>query len=198
MDRDNARALRHKILAEAIDTIHREGIDRITMRALAQKLGYSPATIYLYFENKQALITAIALHGFGLIEERTRPALDIEDPVDAVRESARRYVDFGLENGALYQLMFREFEPAGYEAQAVQRIDEVWSLYRKIFQRGMEQGVFRNADPDAEIAMLWSSCHGFVELALSDRMPPRPAAQAGSVASLREHLLDDRIRALRP
>ena len=198
MDRENAKALRQKILSQAIDTIYEEGVERITMRALAQRLGYSPATIYLYFENKQDLITAIAVHGFGLLEEQTKPALELEDPVEAVRVSTRRYLDFGLENGSLYRLMFREFSPTSYSEDGLRRIDEIWALYRKIFQSGMEAGVFRNANPDIEIAMLWSACHGFVELALSQRMPPRPAPDAAPLAGLRDAVVADRIRALRP
>ncbi|NNL66688.1 MAG: TetR/AcrR family transcriptional regulator [Myxococcales bacterium] len=197
MDRENARLLRQKILNRAIETIYDEGVESITMRALARKLGYSPATIYLYFENKQDLITAIALHGFGLLAERTRPAIDIEDPAEAVQESARRYVEFGMEHGALYRLMFREFSPATYPEHGRQRIDQVWEIYRKIFQRGIECGEFRNMDPDIAISMLWSACHGFVELALSERMPPRAVSAVRSLEALREALLEDRIHALR-
>jgi len=194
--RENAGALRQKILDEAIGTIYREGIDRITMRALAEKLGHSPATIYLHFKNKEDLINEIALYGFLRLEATARPVLDIEDPVEAVAEGARRYVDFGLCNSELYRLMFREFSPRVYTTQATDRTDEFWALYRKLFQRGMEQGVFRSGDPDVEIAMLWAACHGFVELALSERMPPRQTPDA-ALEALREALVADRLRALR-
>lgn len=197
MSRETARALRQKILDEAIGTIYREGVHRITMRALADKLGYSPATIYLHFRNKDDLISEIATQGFLRLHQATRPVLEIDDPVEAVSEGARRYVDFGLANGALYRLTFREFSPAGWGPRELARIDELWSLYRKIFQRGMETGAFRRADPDVAIAMLWAGCHGFVELALSGRMPP-PSAPEAAHGALREALVADRIRALQP
>ena len=47
MSRLSGESLRQKILEEAIGIVYREGVDRITMRALGEKLGYSPATIYL-------------------------------------------------------------------------------------------------------------------------------------------------------
>ena len=197
MSRNSAGALRQKILDEAIGTICREGIERITMRALAEKLGYSPATIYLHFKNKEDLTNEVATHGFLRLEEIARPVLEMDDPVEAVSEGLRRYVDFGLTNGELYRLMFREFPPASWADAATDRTDEIWALYRKLFQRGMERGAFRRSDPDVAIAMLWAACHGFVELALSERMPPRQTPETG-LAAMRDALVDDRIRALRP
>ena len=195
--RANAGLLRQKILDEAIGTIYREGVDRVTMRALAEKLGYSPATIYLHFKNKEDLINEIAHYGFLRLEEIAHPVLEIDDPLEAVSEGARRYVDFGLRNSELYRLMFREFSPSVYATRATDRTDELWALYRKLFQRGMERGVFRSGDPDVEIAMLWAACHGFVELTLSERMPPRQTPGA-ALDAMREALVGDRLRALRP
>jgi hypothetical protein len=92
--------------------------------------------------------------------------------------------------------MFREFSPSVYASPTKDRTDEFWALYRKLFQRGMEKGVFRRSDPDVEITMLWAACHGFVELVLSERMPPRQTPSA-ALDAMREALVADRLRALR-
>ena len=61
MSRTPNADLATRILREAIDIVSREGADRITMRSLAEKLGYSVATIYIYFRNKDELLNKIAL-----------------------------------------------------------------------------------------------------------------------------------------
>ena len=193
-----AHALRQKILREAIAILYREGVDRITMRALAEKLGYSPATIYLYFKNKEDLVRQIALHGFARLAETTRPALEMDDPVEAVSEGARRYIDFGLENPELYRLMFQELSVSGYATDpAVQHADQTWQLYQKLYQRGIETGRFRNVDPNLQILIGWATFHGFIQLAHAERMPPREAGPA-PLAALRDAVIADRLRALLP
>lgn len=189
--------LREKILQQAIGIVYREGVERITMRALADALGYSPATIYLYFRNKDDLIRSIALHGFSLLEQAIRPNCAIRDPFEAVREVARSYVDFGLSHPELYRLMFQDFSVTHYTEQERARASTVWRLSRDVYARGVASGAFRRADPDTLTATGWALVHGFVLLALSHRLRPRPG-EGGGHLELRDALLEERLRALRP
>src|SRR4029453_12029230 len=86
---EGATSFRQRILDEAIDLVSREGGDGITMRALANRLGYSPATIYLHFRNKDELRQEIARHGFAMLSSRLGPPPPLEDPEDAPRGGGR-------------------------------------------------------------------------------------------------------------
>src|SRR3990172_7977626 len=99
--------LRTKIHHEAIGMVAREGVNRTTMRALARRLGISPATLYQHFRNKQHLQRQIALHGFGKLVEALDAVFGIDDPCEALRAMSARYIQFGLSNPELYQLMFQ-------------------------------------------------------------------------------------------
>ena len=44
---------RKRILEEAIGIMHREDVNGMTMRGLAERIGHSAAAIYLHFESKQ-------------------------------------------------------------------------------------------------------------------------------------------------
>ena len=49
-------ALRTRIVEAARDIVSEEGLDALSMRALAERIAYSPATIYLYFRDKEELL----------------------------------------------------------------------------------------------------------------------------------------------
>jgi len=193
-----SEAFRAKILEEAIGIVYRHGPRRVTMRSLAEKLGYSPGTIYLHFRNKQELLKEIALHGFDALGDTVAPAQALEDPFEAIAETARRYIDFGLEHHALYRLMFHDIAlveplaPADYA-----RMARTWALGRSLYERGITSGVFRPGDPEIEANIGWAWVHGFVELAASGRLPAGGGLPK-QLRAVRDAMIEARLRALRP
>jgi len=177
MGRTGNSELRNKILEEAIGIVYREGPARVTMRSLAEKLGYSAATIYLHFENKEELLKEIALHGFDRLAEVMDGVAEIADPLQAVAEAGRRYIGFGLQHPELYRLMFQEntLSPfsARYSPDELKRALGIWELTRDIYARGIESGVFRSSNPDLEATIGWSAVHGYVQLVTGERLPAK-------------------------
>lgn len=200
MARAQNRNLRRTILEEAIEIVYREGPDRVTMRSLAENLGYSVATIYIYFHNKDELLREIALHGFDALAEAVAPAEEIDDPSEAVREAAIRYVQFGLEQPELYRLMFQDISVDWLARLADDQRDRIlraWELNRRLYRRGIERGDFPAADPDIEAIIGWAWVHGFVQLAAAARLPLRAPGSASLKHAL-EAMVTARVRALRP
>lgn len=56
--------LRHRILTAAMEVIARDGHEALTIRKLANRIEYSPRTIYLYFADKEALLEDVVEEGF--------------------------------------------------------------------------------------------------------------------------------------
>jgi AcrR family transcriptional regulator len=191
----SSEGFRAKIVEEAIGIVYRQGPRRITMRFLAEKLGYSPGTIYLYFRNKQELLKEIALHGFDALGDAVAPAHALQDPFDAIAETARRYIDFGLEHHELYRLMFHDISLVGQLAPA--RVARTWALGRTLYERGIASGVFRQSDPEIEANIGWAWVHGFGELAASGRVPAR-GGMPKRLRAVRDAMIEARLRALRP
>ncbi|HBZ70015.1 MAG TPA: hypothetical protein DEP35_09885 [Deltaproteobacteria bacterium] len=193
-----SEAPRAKILEEAIGIVYRHGPRRITMRSLAEKLGYSPGTIYLHFRNKQELLKEIALHGFDALGDAVAPAHALEDPFEAIAETARRYIDFGLEHHALYRLMFHDIPLTGQLGPVEQaRVARTWALGRTLYERGIASGAFRQSDPEIEANIGWAWVHGFVELAASGRLPAGGGLPR-RLRAVRDAMIEARLRALRP
>src|SRR5205814_3351924 len=51
---------RERILGAALDVIDREGLSALSMRRLAQELDVWPMSVYRYFQDKDALLDAMA------------------------------------------------------------------------------------------------------------------------------------------
>ncbi len=199
MGRSVNSELRKKILAEAIGIVYREGPKSVTMRSLAEKLGYSAATIYLHFENKEELLQEIALHGFDVLTEAMEPASEIEEPAAALSEALHRYIAFGVEHGELYRLMFEEIGPEPLRAQLTPeeeaRATRPWNIGRDIYARGMENGIFKPGDPDLEASIGWALLHGFVQLSTPGQLLLKGEGSQ-RFRELREAVVNSRIEAL--
>lgn len=188
--------LREKILEEAIGILYRRGVEHITMRALAAALDYSPATLYRYFRSKQELIREVALHGFERLEEAVEAAATVEDPAQAIAESMRRYIEFGLTQPQLYRLMF-QVPVESYSERELAHVGLLSAFGRILHVNGIEAGVFGAVDPDVAAAATWATMHGFVQLALDERLPNPAAATPSRLDALRDAVIESRLCGLR-
>ena len=106
--RQNHRAsLRREILDAASRLFVEEGYQRLTMRRLAERIEYSPTTIYLYFKDKDELLRAVCDETFSqLAGKLERLQKTSGTPLGYLREGLRTYVDFGLANPNQYTVTF--------------------------------------------------------------------------------------------
>src|SRR5690349_13484924 len=95
-------ALRTRIVEAARDIVSEEGLDALSMRAIAERIEYSPATIYLYFRDKDALLREVVEEGFHRLGEYMREELEVvrgaDNPAEEYLAMGRGYVRFAIEN----------------------------------------------------------------------------------------------------
>ena len=63
-----------RIIAAARGIAEREGWDAVTIRRLAEEIEYSQPVLYSHFENKDAIVAAVAVEGFQEITVALREA----------------------------------------------------------------------------------------------------------------------------
>ncbi|NTU80497.1 MAG: TetR/AcrR family transcriptional regulator [Chloroflexales bacterium] len=176
--RAQARAdLRAKILAAAAELFVAGGYQGLSMRQLAERIGYTAPTIYLYFANKDALLFALLEEGYNELGERLA-AVAAAEPVPIARLAAlgREYVAFGRERPMHYQLMFMQradFLQARLAARA-NRVDPL-AVLQEAVAAAASAGAIRAADPQVITLSLWAAVHGLVGLLLIG--PPLPEEQ---------------------
>ena len=75
-----------------------DGHERLSLRAVAQRVGVAHRSLYNHFADREALLDAVAEQGYHRLAEALEPATTREGFVAA-------YVRFALDNPALYRLM---------------------------------------------------------------------------------------------
>src|SRR5918996_830259 len=102
---------RQLILDAAREMFVERGYEATTMRAIAEKIEYTPTAIYHHFRNKEALLSELCALDFRALGAAFQKLGRIEDPVERLRRAGQAYVEFGLQHSMQYQLMFMTRKP---------------------------------------------------------------------------------------
>jgi len=153
--------LRALILKEAAALFLEVGYERFSVRQLADRIGYSATTVYLYFTDKDGLFQAVVDEGFARFVARLRAAIEGADsPLEQLGRLGEAYVRFGLEEPGYYRLMFLrrgDFLARPAAGSTRPRIEALDIL---------PDAVQRPGDAAAVADALWALMHGVVALAL--------------------------------
>ena len=95
---------REEILSVARAIGVREGWKAVTIRSVAQELGYASPLLYEHFRDKEDLLTQIAVDALGQLEARLTEKLPSDHRPAAV-SMVERYWTFMLEHTQLYRLV---------------------------------------------------------------------------------------------
>jgi AcrR family transcriptional regulator len=98
---------RTAILDAARELFAQEGVAGLSMRRLAEKIGYTPRTIYLHFTDKDDLLSELIEEEVGHLADRLESAAAKQrSPGQRLDAVALAYVAFGLEHPQAYEAIF--------------------------------------------------------------------------------------------
>jgi AcrR family transcriptional regulator len=156
--------LRRAILDAAREILVAGGYENFTMRKLAERIEYSPGSIYLHFKNKEELFDSLVEESFArLLKTLTdmQNGSEGQDPTKELKKGLRAYVDFGLRNPNDYRLAFVLRPPVEKRPYKVHRAFET---LRYMVRRCVEQRQFRAVDLETTAQAIWASIHGITSL----------------------------------
>jgi AcrR family transcriptional regulator len=166
---------RQAILAAAQSLFIEQGFDKVSMRNIADAIEYSPATIYLYFKDKNELLFALQNQAFGRLAQEFESVFTIEHPAERLTAIGHKYLSFAIDHPELFELMFVMTKPM----EAVEARGEIapWTSGRaafdrvvRVMQQCIDAGVFHHQDAELAALMVWSQVHGLAALFLSKRL----------------------------
>lgn len=163
---------REKILAAAREMFATEGYDAVTMRAIAERIEYTPTALYHHFQSKQALLNELCQSDFLQLAKFFRGGGKVADPIERIVAIGRAYLGFALEHPSQYRFMFMtvlpELEPsAGSAAQPDQRGEQsAYAFLRETCQEAIDAGRLKPEfrDPDTVAQIMWATIHGIISL----------------------------------
>ncbi len=164
--------VRQEILDAARELFIKEGYESVSMRKIAEKIEYSPATIYLYFDDKAELVHSLCEEAFvKLVNMFETLGGDLSDPVSALRKCGRAYVEFGLKYPNDYKVTFMLNLKPDMSPEEYLREDSMgmraYGYLRKIVEECVRQGKFPGADVETTTQTMWIVVHGVTSLLIA-------------------------------
>ncbi|RYM06642.1 TetR/AcrR family transcriptional regulator [Sporolactobacillus sp. THM7-7] len=147
----------HMIMNAARDLFVSKGYQHVSMRQIAQKLGYSHGAIYYHFKNKAELFFALVEDHFQLLDRQLDEILKQNlEPEEKLKQIMLGFIRFGLTHQSHYEIMFliKDKEVINYLNQGPNHTYEKFA-----------QAVYLLTDKKTTIQEIWSvflSMHGFV------------------------------------
>src|SRR5262249_13226193 len=145
----------------------RDGYENVSMRKIAEKIEYSPATIYSYFEDKDEILDSLCEETFRHLHEHKLGVLPEMkgDAVELLRRGMETYIRFGLEHPDHYIVTFILKHPACEKPETCKTRkaragQECFNDMRNAVRRCMEEGRIKNADLEETSQALWAGIHG--------------------------------------
>lgn len=165
--------LRAEILKAAIRIIEECGPDCVTMREVAEKVGYSPTTIYLYFKDKsEVLKETVNLAAADLAEALAASSVG-PTPLDELRQRGRAYLVWGVMHPGLYQLMYQQPGDIQWTAEELSAASRAGVETSDVIMRALEAGQIGPVEDMARFqTALAAALHGVTSLAISRRLAP--------------------------
>jgi AcrR family transcriptional regulator len=161
----------------------------VSVRAIADAVGVTPPSIYLHFDDKDALIYAVCEMQFAKLDRVIDEAVaGVDDPVECLRRRGRAYIRFGVDHPEHYRILLMgkaDFTREDFESGNVPGITSFLALVANV-QACIDTGAFGPRDPMLVACGLWSTVHGITSLRIT--MPGFPVVHTAD--ELIDHVFD--------
>ena len=160
--------LRKKILDAAFSIINEEGYQALTIRRLADRIEYSPRTIYLYYTDKEDLLRAIVEFGFSA----TVRNLEDNDyyshlsPEETLKTAIANHIRTAAGNVHYYNTVIHVLQGTDFQPGPFQKKMEQY-LFSKLEPYFKREG----ATPEFTLFFLFASIRGITVELINKRMP---------------------------
>jgi AcrR family transcriptional regulator len=164
--------LRQEILDAASELFVEEGYENVSMRRIADKIEYSPTTIYLHFKDKAELLEQVCVDTFSRLHLALNKITEQPgDPIDRLKRGMQAYIRFGLENPHHYRATFMMPIPEEISHKKLSQPDspgmQAFDFMRRCVYDCIAAGKFREKDAELLSQTLWAGIHGITSLLIT-------------------------------
>ncbi len=178
LDNRKARGSGHERVGEILEAARelflQHGVESVSTRQIAARVGISQTALYVYFKNKGEMLDQLTEGAFRKLGEAMQDVSKRNsDPVEFLRAWIPEYVRFGLKHPDEYRLTFllRDGRHPGLLPQEQRQTEglTVFSNFRERLAAAQASGALRSptASPEALAQSLWAAMHGLVALLLA-------------------------------
>ena len=167
--RGTGERLREEIIAATKDLLAQRGrAEEVSIRAVAEAVGVTTPSIYLHFEDKDALMTAVVLDVFRELDGPMMAAAEGEtDPLMRLRAYGLAYVRFALDHPEHYRLATMDPAPSPRKELDEMLRNAAFAHLLEAVEDCVAAGVFAAGDSLAITLELWTTAHGVASLMIA-------------------------------
>jgi AcrR family transcriptional regulator len=166
--------LRNSLVEEAVRVVEREGLEAFSLREVARRVGVSANAAYRHFEDKDALLGAVASHGLGVLSRRMREAMEAVSVRGAgpraiahLRATGRAYVGFALAKPELFRVTFSRSVPSTEASRCENGELDPYAVLGGCLDALVETEVITARRRVGAELFAWTAVHGYASLALT-------------------------------
>lgn len=161
--------LRNTLLAAATDMLVDAGIEGLSLRKLADRVGVSRTAPYHHFKDKNALLCGIAEEGFKRWHSRLTDILGNAELSESekYRAMVKAYLYYASENPEIYELMFGrtiwKSDSATPDLKSVAY--PCFQSHVELVRQWQQKGVLNANENSLRLAQVsWATMHGLARL----------------------------------
>lgn len=154
--------------------------DAVSIRAVAERVGVTPPSIYRHFADKDRLLLEVCHHSFDQFAAALEGPAAATDPVERITAVGRAYVHYALDFPEHYRIMFMaRFELSAQEyAEEMIRDESTFAVLLRTSQDLIDAGLVRPGLAERGALhvgiMFWSAVHGLASLFVAKPGLPWP------------------------
>jgi len=162
---------RREILNSARNLLIDDGYEKFSIRKIAEKIDYSPTTIYLYFKNKDVLLLAIREEIAEQFLTKLNHIRSVQSkPLEALHQAMLYLVEFAFENPNQYKVFFlTKPNVYGTKEEFMKRESMAQKSYfefKKMVQVCVKEGKLRRMNIDVLTQVISTAPHGLITMTL--------------------------------
>jgi AcrR family transcriptional regulator len=158
---------REQIIRCACDLYLSEGFEGFSMRKLAKCVGCTAPALYRHYENKEEVMQEVVTEAFRLFAQYLYRSLEGRTPQERFLMAGQAYVDFALEQPALYEVLYVPVDLLGIrrgEGNSSDQACAVGQFWTDRVREMMDGGFLKAGDPEQVSLTLWAQGHGMVSI----------------------------------
>jgi len=167
--------LKEALIAASLEILSEKGIEGLSLRNVAKKVGVSHTAPYNHFADKQVLLAAISTAGHEQLHQVLMITFEKskDNPQNIIPEIAWTYLQFAMNNPAKFKLMFSgALEEERNHPAFIEVTSKTIAHFEEIIVFCQNKGQLPAGRVDNLAIKLWSEVHGFSTLMLENQFPP--------------------------